>query len=399
MAGAVEDVKTIRVDVKPHGDRELKIVWNDSPPWPSYNISRAAVETAARRIRDALRDLVQAALDGTLAVSGERLKNLARAGSVLHETLFAATEHKDYATRVRRYYSNPETEPFRLRFSVETSVFVPWGLVYPASPDEVEGLPVLDNIAAPGPYAEFWCISRELATIYDRIAQDAAGRGYASSHLGIMRVVNGETFEAVKAGVKLASEVQLLEWLEAAAPPIRTVKDLRRAWKGQGATTGLLYFYCHANATKLALSDVEQLESSDLLVTLSGAPREQSTSGCLLVINGCSTAVGDPKGDFMVAASQEGLCGFIGTEADVPDIFALRFSLALLDLLFREGLTVSAAMLRLYQSHFPLSLLYGLYAHPDFSMPKAGMPAPAGAPNLSLEPVGTRRLRMHDAAR
>jgi hypothetical protein len=399
VAGADQDVKTVRVDVKAHGDRELKIVWNDAPPWPAYNISRSAVEAATRRIRDVLRDLVQAALGGKLGASGEILKDLARAGSLLYETLFAATEHKEYATRVHRYYSNPEGEPFRLRFSVETSVFVPWGLVFPATADEVEALPVLADIAEPGPYAKFWCMGRELATIYDRIPQDAAGRGYKSSHLGVMRVVNRQAFDEVKPHIASASEVELLAWLEATAPPILTAKDLRLAWKGSGATTGLLYFYCHANATKLALSDQEHIESSDLLVTLSGPPRERSISGCLLVINGCSTAVGDPKGDFMVAASQEGLCGFVGTEADVPDVFALRFSLALLDLLFREGVTVAAAMLRLYQSHFPLSLLYGLYAHPEFSMPKTGTPKLVEVPNLSLQPVGTRRLAGHDVAR
>jgi hypothetical protein len=397
VGGEVEGVKTIRVDVKPHGDRELKIVWNDEQAWPTYNISRSAVENASRRIRDVLKGLVQAALGGQLAGSGEILKNLARDGALLYETLFAATEGRPYADRVRRYYSHHE--PFRLRFSVETSVFAPWGLVYPAGADEVERLPAMENIADLGPYEKFWCISRELATVYDRIPQDAAGRGYDSSSLGIMRVMNRETFDEVKAKVGLASEVEILEWLDAAAPPIVTAKDLRLAWKGRGAKTGLLYFYCHANATRLALSEIEQIESSELLVTLSGATREPNTSGCLLVMNGCSTAVGDPKGDFMVAASQEGLCGFIGTEADVPDIFALRFSLALLDLLFREGLTISVAMLRLYRSHFPLSLLYGLYAHPDFRMPKEGMPKLAASQNLSLGAVGTGRLEGHDVAR
>jgi hypothetical protein len=397
VAGAVETVKTIRVDVKPRSDRELKIVWNDEQPWPAYSVSRSAVENASRRIRDALKDLVQAALGGRLAGSGELLKNLAREGALLHETLFAATEGKEYANRVRRYYS--EHEPFRLRFSVETSVFAPWGLVYPASADAVETLQVTEDITDLGPYEKFWCIGRELATVYDRVPPDAAGYGYDSSGLGLMRVVHRETFEEMRVKPDIASAAELLTWLDATAPMIVTAKDLRLAWKRCGAKTGLLYFYCHANATKLELSNVEGIESSELLVTLSSAPRTPNTSGCLLVMNGCSTAVGDPKGDFMVAASQEGLCGFVGTETDVPDIFAFRFSLALLDLLFREGLTISAAMLRLYRSHFPLSLLYGLYAHPDFRMPQAGMPKPVEITNLSLGAVGTGRLECHDVAR
>lgn len=386
--------KTIRVDVKPHGDRELKIVWNDEQAWPAYSVQRSVIENATRRIREVLRDLVQTAVDGNLAGAGEILKNLAREGSFLHEALFAATEGKQYADRIRRYYANDPD--FRLRFSVETSVFAPWGLIYPADADEIDALPVLENVTEVGPYDNFWCISRELATVYDRIPMDAAGR-YDSSTLGMMRVINPETFQQVKANVNTASEKELLDWLDQTAPAITTAKDLRKLWKGQGAKTGLLYFYCHANATKLSLGELEQIESADLLVTLSGAIREPNISGCLLMMNGCSTAVGDPRGDFMAAASQEGLCGFVGTETDVPDVFALRFSLALLDLLFRERLTISQAMLRLYRAHFPLSLLYGLYAHPDFKMPKDGLPVPEALENFSLGAIGTGRLEYHDA--
>jgi hypothetical protein len=64
----------------------------------------------------------------------------------------------------------------------------------------------------------------------------------------------------------------------------------------------------------------------------------------------------------------------------------------MLDLLFRQGLTLSEAMLQLHRNHFPLSLLYGLYAHPDFRMPQAGSPAFAAPKNLSFESVGSGRL-------
>ena len=384
-------MKTIRVDVKPQGDRELKIVWNDDQPWPAYSIPRTAIDAAARRIRRALAVMVDAALAGTLATSADVVKDLACAGSALYETLFAATDRGDVARRVRSYYENAES--FRLRFSVETSVFVPWGLVYPARTEEVENLPLPADITKPGDYDRFWCLSRELATVYDRIPPDAVGRDFNSAGLGIMRVLHSEAFETATHQLGRAPEGQLLAWLDRAAPPITTRKDLRHAWKTRGGTTGLLYFYCHANATKLALSEEEKIESAELLVTLSGAPRTPNTPSCLLMINGCSTAVGDAKGDFMAAASQEGLCGFIGSETDVPDLFAMRFSLALLNLLFREQLSVGSAMHRLYRRHFPLSLVYGLYAHPDFQMPQQGMPVYDEVENLSIAAVGTGRLR------
>lgn len=383
-------MKTVRVDVKAQGDRDLKILWNDEQPWPAYCVLRTAVDGAARRIRAALAALVDAALEGKLAVKPELVKDLARAGASLYETLFAATERADVARRIRRYYE--KSEPLYLRFSVETSVFVPWGLVYPASAEEVEALPLLDDVKQPGVYDRFWCLSRQLSTVYDRIPPDAAGRGLNSAGLKIMRVLNREAWETASQRLAAAAERDFLVWLDKVAPAIITSKDLRQAWRTHGATTGLLYVYCHANATKLALSEEEKIESADLLVTLSSVARAPETSGCLLIINGCSTAVGDPKGDFMAAASQEGLCGFVGSETDVPDLFALRFSAALLDLLFREQVSLGEAMLRLYRGHFPLSLVYGIYAHPDFRMPQDGLPVGNATANFCASEVGSGRL-------
>lgn len=382
-------MKTIRVDVKSQDERYLKIVWNADTPFRPYSISRNAVKQASNKIREVLKDLVRAALDGKLDTSGGAiLKDLARAGAALYETLFTATDGKEIADRVRSFYTkNP---PDRLRFSVETSVYAPWGLVYPADPDAVAQLPVTEGLSDDlGPFENFWCISRGLSTVYDRIQPDAVGD---ASSLGIMRVINPTVFKNVTANIDCPSEVALLQWLDVAAPPVVTLKDLRSAWKGRGAATGLLYFYCHANATMLELGEEEHVESYELRNALGSVIRDTNTSGCLLMMNGCSTAVGDPKGDFMDAASMEGLCGFVGTETDVPDRFALRFSLALVDLLFRQELTLSEAMLRLYRSHFPLSLVYGLYAHPDFRMPKPGMPDWPKPANFSREPVGSGSL-------
>jgi len=48
----------------------------------------------------------------------------------------------------------------------------------------------------------------------------------------------------------------------------------------------------------------------------------------------------------------------------------------------------------LYRDHFPLSLVYSVYAPPDFQMPQDGAPvASPGAINLSFqEKLGTRNL-------
>jgi hypothetical protein len=139
-----------------------------------------------------------------------------------------------------------------------------------------------------------------------------------------------------------------------------------------------------------------------LFLNLCDAAHDERSSGCLVVINGCSTAVGSTSGEFLQSTSAQGLCGFVGTETDIPNIFALRFSLALLHLLFTEGLDLGEAIQYLHRSHFPLSFVYGLYAVPDFRMKKLEAPSillndkPL---NLSFAPVGSSRLGVRHVPR
>jgi hypothetical protein len=383
-------MKAVRVDIRVQSERELKVVWNEETPWPAYTIHRKAVEDCARAIRAVLRELVDAALAGRLGEAGPTLKTLGRRGAELHSALFAALSNEAEAARIRDYYEQPE--PFRLRFCVSDSVYVPWGLVYGGDPEALPEAPDPRDWKA---FEAFWCFSHELATVYERIAPDAAGRGKGAEALRALWVAQPDALTGAEAQMPGGPEEEVIRWLrERYGEPLSSSQALKKHWREAGAETGLLYFYCHASATKLALGDDEKIEASQLFLTLSGAERRPGTAGCLVLINGCSTAVGDPSGDFILSTSQRGLCGFVGTEAEVPDIFALRFSLALLELLFGRRLTLGEAMQVLYREHFPLSLLYGIYAHPGFRMPQSGMPAPpaALARNFSFEKVGTNRL-------
>lgn len=388
-------MRTVRVDIKVQSDRELKVVWNDESPWPAYTIHRKAIENCAANVRTVLRQLVEAALSGEMDRAAPILKRLAECGAELYEGLFAALSGEQDAARIREFYN--ESEPFRLRFCVSDSIYVPWGLAYCGDPGNLsDASPVRDWKTG----QQFLYFSHELATVYERIAPDAVGRRQDAQAMGTLWVAQPHTLSEAESQMPKGPEEALIAWLRTRfGNPLSSSRELKRLWREAGAQTGLLYFYCHANATKLALSDEEKIESSQLFLMLSGAERASGSSGCLVLINGCSTAVGDPSGDFILSTSQRGLCGFIGTETEVPDIFALRFSLALLDLLFREKLTLGEAMQRLYREHFPLSLLYGIYAHPGFRMPLSNVPIPpAMTPrNFSFESVGTKRMdRVHD---
>jgi hypothetical protein len=55
-------------------------------------------------------------------------------------------------------------------------------------------------------------------------------------------------------------------------------------------------------------------------------------------------------------------------------------------------------MAQLYREHFPLSLIYGIYAHPNFRMLQDGAPEIAKQKNFSGDRViGSGRLEAHHA--
>lgn len=389
-------MKTIRVDVREVEDRrELKVVWNDDQAWPTYMIHRPAVERCAREIRRCLQDLVTQGMSGgahSVRRSGPALKDLARRGADLYETLMTPVgAHLVHPKDIVEYCKTQE--PYRLRFCVSNNIFVPWGLVYP---DDPEALPDNPAEVTATTYSAFWCMSRKLATVYERLPPDATGRGQDASSLRTVCVVHPDALEAAKKSITGASEAALVQWLlDEHGLKIVTAREFKKHWRDAGSETGLLYFYCHANASTLALGDDETVDASELLVTFGKANRPKGRSGCLVLMNGCSTAVGDAASDFLASTSQPGMCGFLGTETEIPDVFALRFSLGLLDLLFREGLTLGEAMQRLYTAHFPMSLLYGLYAHPGFRMPQAqaqGFDPVGKTDNFSFDRLGTRKL-------
>ena len=86
--------------------------------------------------------------------------------------------------------------------------------------------------------------------------------------------------------------LDILEWLKNRyGDPITTARELKTVWPRVGAETGLLYFYCHASASMLALGEEETIEASRLLLTLADAERPAGRCGCLVLMNGCSTLI------------------------------------------------------------------------------------------------------------
>jgi hypothetical protein len=388
MAGEIEGVKTVRAIIDIQSSDLLKVRWSG---WSFYTVSKHAVEGCAEEIRDVLLELVKHCLERDVESAAPLLKKLAERGNLLYQALFTkfGDAGNDDPHQIRDQLATPG-ERFLLDIKVSNLILVPWGLIYPADPDLLptswEGIPESDRWEI---YRHFWCLAHDATARYNREKDDVED----ASSLAMLRVAHPGVFEKARSSIKSEPEKSFIEWLDTRyGIPLSTEPSLKQSWRENAAKIGLLYFYCHANAAKLAIGVNDSIPVHRLFVHLSNPKREGPE--CLLLINGCRTAVGDPRGSFLLPASSQGLCGFVGTETDVPDVFALRFSTSLLHMLFQRGKTLGEAMHCLYRDHFPLSLVYAVCAHRNFRMSQRKVPDIdyERHDNFSNGVIGTRRL-------
>jgi hypothetical protein len=194
------------------------------------------------------------------------------------------------------------------------------------------------------------------------------------------------------------SEKQVLDYLRQhfnttkAFNSVYNKADLFQSWNTH-SDLDMLFFYCHANETSIAFStnDNDMLTIDE--INRFQQKQEQLTwtsgrTGCLFFMNGCATAVGSADGGFLEVTGRKSASGFIGTEAEIPDLFALRFGLAFLYHFLVEGLPVIDVMSVLRREHWPLSLLYTTYCSPGLRVePRKGLSV--SFKNFSEKRLGT----------
>ncbi|MCP4107301.1 MAG: hypothetical protein GY749_17455 [Desulfobacteraceae bacterium] len=166
-----------------------------------------------------------------------------------------------------------------------------------------------------------------------------------------------------------------------------------KRWSAIAHYNTLIYICCHADGTNLGLDPYEdKITIDDLRLKLQVAKPYTKN---LMFLNGCSTTVGQDGGGFLEATGKEGFYGFIGTEAKIPDIFAVRFGLDFMVSFIYSGKPVYEIMDDLRRRHWPLSLIYGTYCYASLSVspsPKKNFPLNFDQRNFSFEEVGSNEL-------
>lgn len=385
------ELPLVTVDLRFH-ESKLKVTWNDNGmDYQQYFVDRDRLQRLGTTARSHLAALVDLARRGQLAQVGPTLRKLALAGYDLFHALFLADSGTAEADTVREDLANKQGG-FRVLVKVDHRIHVPWGLIYDSSPDALGEGATIDD------YPDFWSVKHLLSTVHHRVPPRPEPPN--RDRFQVLPVLNKDSFDEALNAISEDEKIAIADLFGMPTRAVFSTHEFLDRWKTAMTEVGLIYFYCHANGTSLALGVTDQIDI-DQLALMSAARTRGQRQTCLFFLNGCGTALGNASGGFLEATVHPGFCGFIGTEAKVPDVFALRFGAAFLHEFLHGGLPIYQIMASLRRQHWPLSLLYGIYGHPMLRLPPSdavkALP-PTMQSNFSHDNVGTREMAPQIAA-
>jgi len=365
-----------------------KLTW-DIPNWPNrhYHVDKTILQDCGQEARKALQHLIDEAQAKNPL--GPPLKNLARAGAELRDAIFLGAGQEAAEAEFVREQLPPEIGLWHLLITLDERIYIPWGLAYDGDPDLLPDSPAQ---ILPQLYQGFWCLKYSVCTLHSVLDPRGLLKPRNNDEVQMLRIINKSCWDAAEQAVPDGEKAFFNGVWKRSQAPITTSEEFFKAWKQWHNDLDLLYLYCHANGTKLALSGTDEISTTKFLMNVRH-DAHHTRPVCLVFLNGCQTAIGADRGGFMEATGNTGFCGFIGTEAKIPDLFAMRFAADFFGHLLYGGMTVVEIMDKLRHQHFPLSLVYSACCHPQFRIKRAKS-APAALPtrNLSYEPLQAARL-------
>lgn len=393
-------METIQVKIEPDSVATLKISWSQTGKgeYEAYLIDRNLLINQSEIVRDHLQKIVNFGIGGgDLRKCGLLLRGLAQRGHALYRALFIGVSpmYAAVAQEVKQWLENDMNNgSHQLIVIVGLRVHIPWGLMYSSDADNLEEG---EQNVGPDLYRDFWCLKYSpLVTLYSKMVPIGSNWPMPAQQFCVLPVVHQSAWDAAVGGLVDQDEQSLFgRYFRSMWKPLNNKKDFLDAWKKDGNKIGLLYFYCHANGTSLAINNSDMITTDDFKLFLTRDKVSRERPPCFVFLNGCHTALGDPKGGFLEATGGQGFCGFIGTEVKIPDVFALKFSLAFFLEFFDNGLPLHEVMSKLREEHWPLSAVFnvscpvGLHVTP-IEREEAKVKYPKE--NISFHKLGTNQL-------
>ena len=365
----------------------------------SYHVRANVLADASQEVRARLEDLIATAMENRAAKQplrvGLELKKLAKAGRGLRDAIFSSVpgipdEQEAYRTGGEWL---PNLDNVEMHVRVPQNVFVPWGLVYDGDSSQLPEDPEATAIAM---FSDFWCVKYHLSTLYNRIPDSIVLKPRRTEDARVVWLSHKGAWTKAFGQVPPREQTVVERKLFGDNARIYSTEEFRDFWirDKKKLETDLLYFFGHADGAALEFSKGDTLRLGEFPDIFRRRP-PMSYPACLVFLNGCHTAVGDDStGGFMEATAVQGYCGFIGTEAKIPDVFALRFANAFLERLLHTGAKVGAIMDALRGDFWPLSLAYNLSCHPKFRFLPADVVSELeiSTPDFSLDAIGSEKV-------
>lgn len=355
---------------------EASVEWGGKRgPYPkNYRISKKALFIAGDRLKRWLKHLKEWQLNPAAVDLAKILRELALAGKRVRTVLFDALPERSGAptdiSNLQRWFEESQRTDRTLFVNTSPQIHVPWSMVFEGDPSTLR--PGATN---PAEYADFWCMKFDLSTMFfahtdhpNRLTRSANAFYLISA---LHRRVYAKALERLRTVDRnLADEIEVL--LDTPLGKAFTVDACKQHIDNASTKDAIFHFFGHGADGILDMGDNERIDPGDfkeLMDRLIKRGDLEANDSCnLVILNACESMFGDEDYALRTGAARPRICGFIASEAEVPADFALRFSFRFLSSLVRKEQSVAETMrnLRSDATMWPLVLLYGCYAEPDF---------------------------------
>jgi hypothetical protein len=357
-----------RLTIAPaQGGDQYRLSWGDENTelFP-YNVSAARVNSASDEVRAVLNQLTRhyrdCEISDQLPDFRPFLQDLAAAGEELCSALFPANSGSQITAKIRTRIERLEGRPSLSIISEGTPLHVPWNFVFRGDP-----------FARPAPtgtfadFKDFWSNVFSISVTFNRLDffDEPASREHCVLHAlhasHFESALNSLPDEEERARVKALLRLEVgvsTDW-----------EDCRHKWRKAEAIDSLVYIFGHSDGKYIYLSQDNQkkyrLDANGFQATFMKSHNVNSNTVCL--INGCHTGVGLFGSGFLTVSSMPGFQGFVGSEAELSSLFAIRYGAEFTKrLLAGDCVKDIVETLRLDPRFFPQSFIYTCFAQPRF---------------------------------
>jgi hypothetical protein len=368
---------------------------------PAYLVDAGLLKQAVDNVRQQLRVIAKATGPFEKPAFAELLSDLAYYGGSLFSRLMDPAGQPDVVQRFSDAASDPNQTRHDFKIVLETSeLFVPWGFVFSGDAAAVPGKDQLEMSLAD--MKGFWVSHFNISVTYGGTATLPQQR--KTSVRKLFALHEGMWPNAVELLKKedAACHGRLEQLIDGEMEPAMDWTTFRSAWNLVGNKhDSVLYFFGHSDGQRIELREREGEELDppprpkyDLSASEFSAFKkpEPGDSAAIFLFNGCRTASPGENAtekvpitaNFLKATREKGYFGFIGTEAQVSNLFACRYGTEFMWRLYKEGRSVGETFDELLQRSdlFPQNLLYACYAERKFRFAAT----PAAVPNGEKQP-------------